>query len=72
MNPAELIITAGVMLGVALPLTAVVEATQAPADMQRYVMSENCPNSKVCLVDVKTNRYLGEDMEPKTLLQAKG
>lgn len=69
MNPAELIITAGVFFGVTVPLAAVVEASRGPLDMERYVMTENCPNSKVCIVDIKSNRYVGENAQPHEMLR---
>lgn len=69
MYPAELIITAGLMLGITVPLTAVVEASRGPLDMERYVMNENCPNSKVCIVDIQSNRYVGESAQPHEMLR---
>mgnify|MGYP006872287823 CR=1 FL=1 len=59
MNPAELLLTGGIMLGVGVPLTAVVESGRKPADMTRYVMTSDCPGVERCMVDVAQGEVLG-------------
>ena len=59
MNPAELLLTGSVFLGMAVPMTAVIEMGRAPADMDRYVLSHSCPEVEVCMIDTKTNRVMG-------------
>ena len=59
MNPADLLLTGAIALGVALPVTAVVESQRPTVDMGRYVMSEDCPGVERCIVDTVTQRHMG-------------
>ena len=66
MNPAELILTAGIFLGLAVPMSALQELKREPANMDRFVMRENCPHSERCLVDTEAGDYMGSNV-PESL-----
>ena len=59
MNPAELLLTGGIALGVVVPMSAAVEASRAPVDMSRFAMSEDCPAVERCIIDTQTERVMG-------------
>ena len=59
MNPAELLLTGGIALGILVPVTAVVESSRRPVDMTRYQFSENCGPVERCIVDTETGWTLG-------------
>lgn len=71
MNPAELILTGGIALGIAVPMTAAIEAGREPADMSRYEMRSDCQVDKDivdrCIVDVETGWALG--VEPIHIIE---
>ena len=62
MNPADLLLTGGIMLGVAVPVVGAMEAGRAPADMSRYQMSGDCPGVERCIVDTQSQRVMGMEM----------
>lgn len=63
MNPAELILTGGIALGIAVPITAAIESGREPADMTRYEFRSNCQVGKVkvdsCVFDRVENKTIG-------------
>jgi hypothetical protein len=65
MNPAELILTGGVFLGLAVPMSALRETHKEPADMGRFVVSQDCPNSNSnrCIFDTREEKFMGVDAE---------
>ena len=67
MNPAELILTGGIALGIAVPMTAAIEAGREPADMGRYEFRSSCQVGKVkvdsCIFDRQQDRHIGIEPE---------
>ena len=63
MNPAELILTGGIVLGMAVPMTAAIESQREPADMTRYEFRRNCEVGKIkldsCVFDRQQNKTIG-------------
>ncbi len=63
MNPAELILTGGIALGIAVPMTAAIESGREPADMSRYEFRSNCQVGKVkvdsCIYDREEEKTIG-------------
>ena len=66
MNPAELLLTGGIFLGLAVPMSALQEIKREPADMERFVVTDNCPHSERCIFDTRNEKYMGAC--PETLI----
>ena len=60
MAPAELLLAGSIVVGVALPTSAVIEASRPPTDMSRYqlVACVDRPAER-CMIDMSTGDFLG-------------
>ena len=60
MAPAELLLAGSIAVGVAVPTSAVIEASRPAPDMGRYevVACETRPADR-CMIDIKTGEFLG-------------
>lgn len=61
MAPAELLLAGSIVIGVALPTSAVLEAAKTPSDLSRYQIV-NCAErpSDRCLMDIESGEFLGQ------------
>lgn len=60
MAPAELLLAGSIVVGVALPTSAVIEASRPASDMSRYqlVACVERPAER-CMIDMETGKFLG-------------
>jgi len=60
MAPAELLLAGSIAVGVALPTSAVIEASRPNSDLSRYevVACETQPDER-CMIDLETGEFLG-------------
>lgn len=61
MAPAELLLAGSIVIGVALPTSAVMEASKTPSDLSRYqiVSCAERPADR-CLMDIESGEFLGQ------------